>query len=523
MGSSVRLSRRFVADEPVTALSGADLSDRTTRGVGWTVFWRLATRGLGLISTLILARLLVPADFGLVALASTFALAIDAVATTGVYDVLIREPGFQRRLYDTAFTLAVARGIATATVLALLAGPASEFFNEPRLAAILYVSVVGILIESVENTGTVDFRKYLRFDREFVLLLLPRILGIVITIAAALLLQSYWALVIGSIVGKAARILLGYVLHPYRPRLSMAAWRQILSFSVWIWAIAVAGFLRERSDTMIVGRMLDSFNLGLFLLSAEIAALPTTEFVSPLCRVLFSSFAAARNLNANLRSTFLSALGIATAIVLPAGVGLALVSPALVPLMLGPSWTGAVPLVTILAPLGSLGAIAAISSTALVVSGYPNVAFGASAVMAIVRILLLVLGIHTLGIAGAAWATAVCMAIECFLFGGLALRFLEIGAVELVSRTWRSVAATALMVIAILNLGLSERLTGPMLGSPAMQIITISSIGAIIYVSSHLALWVLSQRPAGAETFLLAQLSRVYRRCLARVSMAQLP
>ncbi len=213
MGSSVRLSRRFAADEPATALSSADLSDRTTRGVGWTVFWRFATRGLGLISTLILARLLVPADFGLVALASSFVVAIDALATTGVYDVLIREPGFQPRLYDTAFTIALIRGIVTATALASLAGPAGGFFDEPRLTPILLVLAVGTLIDSAENTGTVDFRKYMRFDREFVLLLLPRILGIMITIAAAVLLQSYWALVIGSLLQKVVRVILGYVLH----------------------------------------------------------------------------------------------------------------------------------------------------------------------------------------------------------------------------------------------------------------------------------------------------------------------
>jgi len=238
---------------------------------------------------------------------------------------------------------------------------------------------------------------------------------------------------------------------------------------------------------------------------------------------LFSSFAAARNLNANIGPTFLNALGIVAAIVLPAGIGLALVSPALVPLMLGSAWAGAVPLVTILAPFGPLGAIAAISSTALIVTGYPNVAFAAGAVMAVARILLLVLGIHSLGIAGAAWATGVCLAIECILFTGLALRFFGIRVVELISRAWRSVVATAIMAIILVNLGLSDRLAGSMFGSLPMEVIIISCTGALVYVSSHLTLWLLSQRPAGAESFLLAQLSRVYRQCLARVSMAQLP
>jgi O-antigen/teichoic acid export membrane protein len=503
----------------VSAPDPGTIGERTTRGVGWTVFWRLATRGLGLVSTLILARLLVPADFGLVALATTLSVAVDALATTGVHDVLIRHPGYERRWYDTAFTLTLIRGAATAAVLLLAATPAAAFFDEPRLALILVALAVCALIESTENVGTVDFRKHLRFDLEFIQFIVPRILAIATTVTAAFLLRSYWALVIGLLAQRTGRVALGYILHPYRPRLSLAAWREMLSFSIWLWAIAVAGFLRERTDALIVGRMLDPFKLGLFMLSAEIAALPTTELVGPLCRVLFSSFAAARNLNADLPATFLRALGIAAAIIMPTGVGVALVSSPLVALLLGPKWMDAVELVAIVAPFGALAAIGSISSTVLVVSGHPNAAFWASLAMALLRIVLLVGGIHLYGLLGAAWATACCLPVECVVFTGLALRFLGIPVADLLFQTWRSVAAAAIMVAGIMALGLHDHdlMAAAGLSMPIVQLILTSATGAAIYAASHLALWVLSNRPDGAERFLLMQLHRLSRRRLGWV------
>src|SRR6202012_3941438 len=102
------------------------LTTRTARGAGWVVGWRLATRLLGTISTLLLVRLLVPGDFGLVAIATTFSQAVDGLADIGVDNALIREPSVDRAMYDTGFTLALIRGIASSVLISLCAWPVAR-------------------------------------------------------------------------------------------------------------------------------------------------------------------------------------------------------------------------------------------------------------------------------------------------------------------------------------------------------------------------------------------------------------
>src|SRR3954467_1306308 len=99
------------------------VAQRAAMGAGWIIAWRMATRNLGLLSTLILVRLLEPADFGLVALATGFISAIDALSAIGVEDALVRTPVLNRDTYDTGFSLNLMRGLLTALLVAAIAWP----------------------------------------------------------------------------------------------------------------------------------------------------------------------------------------------------------------------------------------------------------------------------------------------------------------------------------------------------------------------------------------------------------------
>lgn len=199
------------------------IAAKTLRGAGWVIGWRMVTRGLGLVSTLILVRLLSPDDFGLVAMAMAFAASIDAMSGIGTEFALIRERAPSRAMYDTAFTLNVMRGGATALILVIGAWPVAYFVEDMRLAPLLMLLGVAFMLSAVENIGIVDFRRALDFAKEFRLFLVPRILGIASNIGTAFMLRSYWSLIVGIFVTRLSRMAFSYVMHPYRPRLSLAA------------------------------------------------------------------------------------------------------------------------------------------------------------------------------------------------------------------------------------------------------------------------------------------------------------
>jgi Polysaccharide biosynthesis protein len=158
-----------------TAVADDSLIGKTVKGAGWMVTWRFASRTLGVLSTFLLARLLSPVDFGLVALAGAFARAIDAVATLGIQDVMLREKSPDQDYYSTGFTLGLIRTGVAAIVIAAAAYPAGRFFGDDRLTLILLILGPLLVLESCDNVGTLDFRRYFRFDRDFILFMAPRL------------------------------------------------------------------------------------------------------------------------------------------------------------------------------------------------------------------------------------------------------------------------------------------------------------------------------------------------------------
>ncbi|HET6306299.1 MAG TPA: oligosaccharide flippase family protein, partial [Rhodopila sp.] len=138
---------------------------RTARGAGWVMAWRLGMRALGLVSTLVLVRLIAPADFGIIALATGFMQTIDGMMTLGTEEAVIREATPGRTFYDTAFTLNLLRGASVTLLVAALAFPTSRFFNDPRLGPVLLFVACLPLLDSLSNIGAVDFRRDFAFHK----------------------------------------------------------------------------------------------------------------------------------------------------------------------------------------------------------------------------------------------------------------------------------------------------------------------------------------------------------------------
>src|SRR3954447_6711104 len=205
----------------------ASILEKTARGAGWVVAWRMITRTLGLFSTLILVRLLAPSDFGLVALGSSFSVAIEAFSWIGLEEGVIRHKQPSPALYDTAFTLAILRGAVVGAVIAAAAYPGALFFEERRLVWVIAALGFTAFIEGFINVGTVEFRRDFSFQNEFRLFLLPRVLSVITAVSLAAVYRSYWALIAGIVSNQALRVVFSYTMHPYRPRLRLVAWRDL--------------------------------------------------------------------------------------------------------------------------------------------------------------------------------------------------------------------------------------------------------------------------------------------------------
>jgi O-antigen/teichoic acid export membrane protein len=486
---------------------------RTARGAFWVVAWRLMTRLLGLASTLILVRLLAPEDFGLIALAASFAMALEACLAIGVEDQIIRAKAPSRAMYDTGFTLNLLRGLLVGAIVALVAAPAARFFDDARLEPVLLALAVSAVLSGMANIGVADFRRNLRFEKEFALNLYPRLAGVVVTVGMAFLVRSHWALVAGIFVNRLGIVGMGYVMHPFRPRLTLSAWRDLAGVSAWSWALSFAGMLRDRSESMVNGRLLGTTAVGHFAVGAEVATLPSTELVEPICRACMPGFAASRRTDEEGgRENYLRILALLALLTLPAGIGISAIAGPVVALGFGQNWLDAVPVVMVLGLASTSVLFGNVSGAMLNAHTRLGTLLGITLGAGALRVGLLVLLIPLHGLTGAAIAVGVSMVAEHAVLVGRALALLRMNPSRLLARLWRPALACAAMAALLWESGLGWDAPPAGAGPAIWLLLAGMGLGAASYAVVLFALWALSGRPNGAEADLLDLLRRVLGR-----------
>lgn len=473
------------------------------RGIAWMSGARFAVKALGLVSTLVLVRLLDPRDFGIIAMGSVLIAFATVVRAFNFDSALIHEAEIRREDYDTAWTLNVLLGVAIGTLLAAAAPAVALFYADPRITGVLLVLAVGFAVEGFVNTGVVQFRKEMNFRVDFQLMVLQKLVGFVATLILAVLLRNYWALALGTLINSCAGVGLSYVLHPFRPRFSLAARERLLGFSKWLLLSNLIGFLRDRTPYILLGKLDGPVGAGTFSVAYETANLATSEVVAPINRAVLPGYVKLAENPEELRAGFSVILGFITLVALPAALGIGAVSDHLVAVLLGPKWLSTARLIEVLAIAAALNVMLTNSAPLLVAVGKPKLVTALSVTHGVALLPVLVVGILKFGAPGAAWGYLLHAALVVvpttfgFIVFGTAVRLKDIG-----GAVWRPVTAGVVMYCAV-------RAVENVLpwSSGITQIVSLGASvlsGAAIYVTGVLALWRLSGSPAGAEAIIMS-------------------
>lgn len=459
---------------------------------------RVFIRAIGLVSVVILARILVPADFGLVALATMVLGFIEMMGAFSFSVALIQKQQAGRDYYDTVWTLGIIRGVLTCGLLFGIAAPATEFFGDPRLLEIIYVLALVALVRSVGNVGVIDFQKHLEFDKDFKFEAGVKLASFCVTMVAAFLLRSYWALVIGIASGGIVRVGLSYAMHHYRPRLSLACWREIMHFSKWLLVNNFISFLSMRSYSLIVGKFLGAASLGIYTIANEIASLASTELIMPIRRALLPGYAKFSNDLELLRSNYIDGFGLILMLGTPAAAGLGLIADPMVRLFLGDKWLAAIPLLQVLAVSGVLQVTMGNIGPVILALGRPSLITIISIINLTVGIPLFIWATLEWGINGTVWALVVSTFVTAAASFVLSIKILNLSVRKLVSTVWRTPVSLFAMIVTV---GSIERLwvSNETIAGLAFQLILEMLLGIGVYVALHLSLWRMAGSPRTAE------------------------
>ena len=478
----------------------ASITSRVVAGAGWMVAWRMVSRMLGFVSMLVLASLLTPKDFGIVAMATAVTGAIEGLSQLGVRDALVRLKDERRDYYDTAFTFQVARALLTALLIAGLSLFASDLLGEPRLRAILLILAALTVVTGCENIGIVSFSRALDFRTQFFLQAAPRLLGFAITTSLAFLLHSYWALIAGAAVAKLSSVVASYVASPHRPRFGLTGWRYLLHFSFWSWAGGLVLVVLNRADPFLLGPVLGTAAFGLYVLSSEIASLPVTELLEPACTALFPGFSLARRSGSDPVAMGLSVAGALALCTIPFSAGISACSGYLVASLLGPQWEAARPLIAVLAWMCMFLPFSWVAVTVLSAQGQVRRVFASHAFAAAIKVAGILAVRHTRDFGVIGGTVVAITAAEAVMFiwqlrgaGNTELRSLAMTLLRAAASVAVTCAVLSVVPGAWAHVGL-ERAYALAAGG------AIGGLTFAVFFACQAGLWLMCGRPAGAES-----------------------
>lgn len=484
-------------------------------GAAWMILMRLCDRALGLVSTLVLARLLTPADFGLVAMAMSFIALIELAGAFSFEIALIQRSNPSRDHYDTAWTLNLGFSLLCAAMIVGLSPLAARFYDEPRLALLMCVLAAGWVIQGFENIGVVNFRREMDFGREFRFMFIKRLAGFVVTLVLAYVLRSYWALAAGQTTIRLTGLVLSYWMEGYRPRLSLAARRDLFSFSGWLLVTNIMSFGLARLPHFLIGRVEGPAALGMYTMATEFARLPSTELSAPINRAVLPGLARMKTDLAAMQKIFADVIGTTFALTLPASIGLAMISGLLVQVILGSQWVDAAPLLALLSIAGAVEVLASNNGIAYLVLGRTRLIAAMNASKLVALIAFAAVFVPKGGVIGMALAELSAAVLIVVLSTVMVLRALQMPFGTLWSAIWRTILSSAAMA------GLLFLLIGSPFQShahvPAWMLIVSIAAGAVSYVGFMYTLWRICGKPPGVEATVLERAASLWRSWIPRL------
>jgi O-antigen/teichoic acid export membrane protein len=229
-----------------------------------------------LANNLILARLLIPEAFGLMALTQVFITGLEMLSDVGVGPAIIQgAKGGDPRLLRTAWTVQVIRGGGLAVIAAGMAWPVSRLYNEPRLLGLLPVAALGMVLRGFTSTRLYTLNRDVQLKPLTILETGTQAFAVAVTIAAAWWLRSVWALMIGSLSGIAARVLTSHLALPgERDRFGWdrEASRELGKVGRWVFISTATTFLVGYLDRLTLGRLLSLTELGIYTTASFLAS-----------------------------------------------------------------------------------------------------------------------------------------------------------------------------------------------------------------------------------------------------------
>jgi len=470
-------------DSPTEAfdaeLDDVGLRDKVNRGLGWKLVTVVVGQGSQSLVAILLAHLLLPRDFGLAGMALVFSGLAGILTDLSLGAALVQRKTLTERDRSTVFWTTAAGGIVVSLAGVALSPLVADFFSNPRVAPLFAAVSAGFFLTALGQTQTALLTREMSFRSLELRQIAATLFGAAVAVALALAGAGPWAIIAQSLCTYGASTILLWTLSPWRPQFvfSGESFRTLGSFGFKTLLSKLLLYVNLNGDNLLIGRYIGSEALGIYAVAYNTMFLPMTRVTTPIRDVFYAAFARLQNDPRRLGEVWLRVNRLASSLLVPAFLGLAVVAPDFVPVVLGGRWHAAIPVLQLLSLAGIAQSFQAFNGNVYQARGRPGLFLSFMVFSTAVTSSAFVLGLHW-GVAGVAGSFAVARTIVLFANTWLMCRTIELS----VARAVRSYVEVAWMaglmglVVYLTRLGFVDA------GLPAsVRLLLLAVLGAGIY------------------------------------------
>lgn len=346
-----------------------------------SVKWNAASQAVRLslyfLTTLLLARLLNPADFGLLGMATVFTGFIAVFNDFGLGSAVVQRRNLDQETISTIFWLTIAVGVITTLITVLISPIAANFYSQPELKPLLSFLSITFLLNSIGQVQFSLLMKALNFRHIALIESFSGLLGGIVAIVLAFMDWGVWSLAIQLVVSVGVASIIYWVISDWRPNFvfEKANLRGIVNYSGGLFGFNIVNYFSRNADYLLIGRFLGPGPLGLYTLAYRLMQFPIQNITAVVNRVLFPTLSKIQEKNEKIRTGFIKASQYIAFITFPLMIGLLILAPEFILIAFGRKWVFVIPIVQILALVGLVQSIIGLVGSIYTAKGKTKIFF----------------------------------------------------------------------------------------------------------------------------------------------------
>ena len=352
----------------------SSLETRTLRNIYFIGISQLVVLFLTLLTVTVLTRILTPEDFGIVSIGMVFVALFVSIQDFGIAPAVIQRDARVEESIAVGLTLRWTLALLLFLVMVGISSAVSDFYGNPAITLVLIVLSGSLFIQPIAFSSFVLLNRKLAFSKIAVSTVLQCVTMSAVSIAMAFVGFSYWSIVIGSLSGSVAYVVVlkHYERSAYKPKIDKALMKELMGFGQHLLITTLMGFVIFNVDQLVVGKVLGVAILGVFFVAVRFGRTLGEQISGTVNRVLFPTMARVKDSIEHLKIGYTQSLRMIAIVTIPLSLGISALAPVFVEVVLGEDFEASAVPISILSFQGLLNALITPAANVLISIGKPK-------------------------------------------------------------------------------------------------------------------------------------------------------